>query len=64
MIDKFQLFKINTEVDFMKGQFISTENLAIGIWNELEPGINKLGVELHSVKLHETENNSVEYFGN
>jgi len=55
---------INTEVDFMKGKFVSTENLAIGIWNELAPSIVDLGVELHSVKLHETENNSVEYFGN
>ena len=54
---------INTEVDFMKDQFISTENLAMGIWNELEPSVRELGVTLHSVKLQETENNSVEYFG-
>ncbi len=54
---------INLEVDFMKGQFISTENLAMGIWGELEPHISALGIKLHSVKLQETENNSVEYFG-
>ena len=54
---------INTEVDFMKGQFVSTENLAKGIWKELEPSIEALGVQMHSVKLQETENNSVEYFG-
>ena len=51
-------------VDFMAGKFVSTENLAIGIWDELAPSIADLGVELHSVKLQETENNSVEYFGN
>jgi len=55
---------INLEVDFMKDQFISTENLAKGIWNELQPSVRDLGVDLHSVKLQETENNSVEYFGN
>ncbi|MFH0756037.1 MAG: 6-carboxytetrahydropterin synthase [Bacteroidota bacterium] len=54
---------INLEVDFMKGKYISTENLAMGIWDELEPHITGLGVSLHSVKLQETENNSVEYFG-
>lgn len=64
VIEKLDHRNINTEVDFMKGQFISTENLAIGIWKEMEPGIKALGVELHSVKIQETENNSVEYFGN
>lgn len=54
---------LNLEVDFLKGQFISTENLAIGIWNELEPHFQALGVEFHSVKIRETENNTVEYFG-
>jgi len=47
----------------MKGKFVSTENLAIGIWNELLPHIKSLGVKLHSVKIQETENNTVEYKG-
>ena len=64
VIGKLDHKNINTEVDFMKDQYVSTENLAKGIWKELEPSIQKLGVELHSVKLEETENNSVEYFGN
>ncbi len=64
VISKLDHRNINLEVDFMKGQFISTENLAMGIWGELEPHIRELGVKLHSVKLQETENNSVEYFGN
>ena len=63
VISKLDHRNINLEVDFMKGQFISTENLAMGIWGELEPLIKELGVKLHSVKLQETENNSVEYFG-
>ena len=52
------------DVDFMKGKMASTENLAIGIWEELEPAINALGIQLHRVKIEETENNFVEYFGN
>ena len=63
VITKLDHKNINTEVSFMKDQFISTENLAIGIWNELDPSIRMLNVELHSVKIQETENNIVEYFG-
>ncbi len=63
VIDKLDHKNINLEVDFMKDQFISTENLAIGIWKELNPFLVELGVKLHSVKLQETENNTVEYFG-
>ena len=42
----------------------TTENVVIGIWEELEPVINALGIHLHRVKVEETENNFVEYFGN
>ncbi len=55
---------INLEVAFMKGKLASTENLAIGIWEELEPGVCSSGSILHSVRLEETENNIIEYFGN
>jgi 6-pyruvoyltetrahydropterin/6-carboxytetrahydropterin synthase len=54
---------INIEVDFMKGKMVSTENLAIAIWQEIEPYIKSMDAELHCVKLQETENNYVEYFG-
>ena len=63
VIDKLDHKNINTEVEFMKDKIASTENIAIGIWNEIEAEIKHLGVDLHSVKLEETENNSVEYFG-
>jgi 6-pyruvoyltetrahydropterin/6-carboxytetrahydropterin synthase len=63
VIDKIDHKNINLEVDFMKNKLVSTENLAIGIWEELERGITKLGAELHCVKVIETENNYVEYFG-
>jgi 6-pyruvoyltetrahydropterin/6-carboxytetrahydropterin synthase len=55
---------INLEVKFMNGKLASTENLAVGIWNELEQPIKQLGAELHCVKVTESENNFVEYHGN
>lgn len=63
VISKLDHRNINLEVDFMKNKLASTENLAIGIWNELAGPIQNLGAKLHCVKLFETENNFVEYFG-
>lgn len=54
---------INLEVDFMKDKFASTENLCVAIWEELEPEISQMGVQLFKVRLEETENNSAEYYG-
>jgi len=54
---------INLEVPFMKGKMASTENLAKAIWDELFEEVKFLGGTLHCVKLYETENNFVEYFG-
>ena len=47
----------------MKDKMASTEVLAIAIWEELEANIMKLGATLHCIKVQETENNFVEYFG-
>jgi 6-pyruvoyltetrahydropterin/6-carboxytetrahydropterin synthase len=41
----------------------STENVAIFIWNKLAVKISIMGGTLHGIKLYETENNYVEYFG-
>lgn len=54
---------LNLDVPFMKGKFTSAENFAIGIWEELEPFIITKGVQLHCVKLIETQRIYVEYFG-
>lgn len=54
---------INLEVPFMSGKLASTENLAIAIWQELEPEITAMGATLHCVRVEETENNMAEYFG-
>ncbi len=63
VLEKLDHRNINLEVDFMAGKLASTENLAIGIWNELKEPISILGASLHSVKICETENNFAEYFG-
>lgn len=63
IIEKIDHKNINLEVDFMQGRMASTENLAIGIWEELEAPIRELGSQLHSVKVYESENNYVEYLG-
>ncbi|HRG58537.1 MAG TPA: 6-carboxytetrahydropterin synthase [Bacteroidia bacterium] len=54
---------LNLDVPFMLGKMASTEVLAIEIWKQLLPFIVPLGCQLHSIKLYETENNFVEYFG-
>jgi 6-pyruvoyltetrahydropterin/6-carboxytetrahydropterin synthase len=63
IIEKLDHKNINLEVDFMKDIVATSENLAIGIWKELKPWIEKEGVILHCVKVAETENNYVEYYG-
>lgn len=63
VIAKLDHKNINLEVDFMQGKLASTENLAVGIWEELEKIILSLGAELHRIKVSESENNYAEYFG-
>ncbi len=63
IIDKVDHKNLNIEVDFLQGKIVSTENIAIAIWEEIEEEIRKFGAELYCVKLVETENNFVEYFG-
>jgi 6-pyruvoyltetrahydropterin/6-carboxytetrahydropterin synthase len=47
----------------MQGIIATTENLAISIWNVLFPLIEREGAKLHCIKIEETENNSIEYYG-
>ena len=63
VIEKIDHKNINLDVDFMQGVMSSTENLAIGIWDEIKDLIDAKGGELVKIKLVETENNFVEYFG-
>lgn len=64
VISKLDHRNINIDVDFMHGKIPSTENLATAIWEQIRTPIAELGAELYCVKIQETENNYVEYFGN
>ena len=63
VIDVVDHRNLNLDVHFMKGMLASTENLAIKIWQQIDEPIKKAGGNLVKIKLEETENNYVEYFG-
>ncbi len=63
-IDHLDHKNLNLDVPFMEGLMASTENLAIQIWKQIEGPISELNCQLHCIRLKETENNFVEYFGN
>ena len=63
IVEKIDHKNINLEVEFMQGRMASTENLAVAIWEQLEDPIRALGSTLHCIKVYESENNYVEYFG-
>lgn len=54
---------LNLDVPFLAGMLASTENVAIQIWERIKAPIAAAGGELVKIKLIETENNYVEYFG-
>ena len=61
VIKKVDHKHLNDDTDFLEGVNPTTENLAIGIWNQLVDAIP--AGKLYSVKLYETENNYIEYKG-
>ena len=63
VIVKLDHKNMNLETDFMAGLTATTENLAAAIWNELKEPLAAEGATLHRVKVEETENNYVEYYG-
>ncbi len=63
VISKLDHANLNHDVDFMRGKFTSTEVLAEEIWKILAPAIAEHKCQLHRIRLEETMNNAVEYFG-
>jgi len=63
IIRKIDHKNMNLEVDFMQGKIATTENLAVAIWHQLEPFVEKEGAKLYCVRIDETENNSIKYYG-
>ncbi len=52
---------LNVDVEFLRGVIPTAENIAVLFWQILEPKIDS--GTLHAVKLYESDNNFVEYFG-
>lgn len=63
VIESLDHKNLNLDVSYLTGIMASTENLAIAIWDRLANEIASNGGELAKIKLIETENNFVEYFG-
>lgn len=65
IIEKVDHKNLNLDVDFMEGKLASCEILIMEFWKILEPSIKSIAsnAQLHSLKLYETRNNFVEYFG-
>lgn len=63
VIDPMDHKNLDLDVPFLRGVGSTTENLAVAIWKQLEQPVAAIGGTLHCVKIQETENNSVEYFG-
>jgi 6-pyruvoyltetrahydropterin/6-carboxytetrahydropterin synthase len=59
--EKLDHKNLNEDIDFLKGQMPSIENIIIAIWEILDAKITN--GKLHYLKLIETENNFVEYYG-
>ncbi len=61
ILDKVDHKHLNHDVDVLKGIIPTAENVAKAFWKILEPKITE--GKLYSIRLHETENNVVEYKG-
>ena len=60
--DRLDHSNLNLDIEFIpKGTMPTTENMAVLIWNELEPHLT--GCRLQCVKLQETDSIYAEYFG-
>ena len=63
IVDRVDHKNLNLDVDFLKNQLPSIENIVIAFWKIIKLELSDLPCELHKIKLVETENNFVEYFG-
>jgi 6-pyruvoyltetrahydropterin/6-carboxytetrahydropterin synthase len=60
--DKLDHSNLNLDIDFIPpGVMPTTENMAVIIWEQLEPHIH--GCRLHCIKLQETDTIFAEYYG-
>lgn len=63
IIDLVDHKNLNIDVDFLKNINPTSENLVLHFWKKLEASVKNNNCKLHCIRLVETENNYVEYFG-
>jgi 6-pyruvoyltetrahydropterin/6-carboxytetrahydropterin synthase len=61
VLDVFDHRHLNKEVPEFSTQIPTTENIAIAIWRRLEPKLN--GAKMHRVRVYETPDLFVDYYG-
>ena len=54
---------LNYEVPPFDREVPTTENIARDIWRRLEPRLSTVGKQLHAVRVYETDDLYVDYFG-
>lgn len=62
VVSKLDHKNFNLDVDFLKDVMPSIENIVMKIWEQIESEM-PAGATLHCIKLYETENQYVEYYG-
>jgi 6-pyruvoyltetrahydropterin/6-carboxytetrahydropterin synthase len=63
VVDSFDHRFLNKEVPPFDRKIPTVENIAIEIWNRIEPSLSRPPARLHSVRVYETPNLYVDYFG-
>ncbi len=63
VVEELDHKNLNLDVPWLKDILASTENVCIAIWDRIKTPIKNAGGELVKIKLVETENNYVEYYG-
>jgi 6-pyruvoyltetrahydropterin/6-carboxytetrahydropterin synthase len=63
VVDSFDHRFLNKEVPPFDRTIPTVENIAIEIWNRIEPSLSRPPAKLHAVRVYETPNLYVDYFG-
>jgi 6-pyruvoyltetrahydropterin/6-carboxytetrahydropterin synthase len=63
VVESFDHRFLNKEVPPFDRTIPTVENIAIEIWNRIEPSLSRPPARLHSVRVYETPDLYVDYFG-
>ena len=63
VVEPLDFKNLNLQVDFFKTRFTTLENIAALLWSKLKPRLDSMDLELIGVKIAESDDLYVEYFG-